>query len=118
MPPIIETRALSVGHLPLVRWVMGELGIFEVIEELCTKHQLSRVSDAECVGAMVLKVLSGRTALYAMETWRAHTDTDLLIGEGCEPEAFNDERLAVALDHLDQAGSDRVMGALVERYLT
>jgi len=113
----VRTQGSSVGHLPLIRAVMDQLGIVEVVDRLCPKHEQSRVSDADCVAAMVLNILSGRTALYAMEEWLGSTDTELLVGEGCAPDAFNDTRLALTLDHLDAVGTDAIMGGVVEAYL-
>ena len=110
-------RALPIDHHPVVRSVIDTLGIPEVIDRHCPKHELARVSDAECVTAMIFNILSGRVALYAMEVWCSKTDTELLIGEGCEPDAFNDTRLAVALDNLDAAGSDTILGGVIEGYL-
>ena len=115
MEPDIHIESRSVGHLPLIRSILGRLGIPQVVEHHCPKHDQSRVSDAECLTVMVLNILSGRVALYAMEKWCAVTDTELLIGEGCDPDAFNDTRLAVALDHLDQVGTDKLMGSVIER---
>lgn len=117
MLPDIETHAFPVGHLPIVRHYLDELGILDVLDRHLPSHAQARVSDAECVTAMVLNILSGRCALYAMETWLRHTDTELLIGRGCEPDAFNDTRLALALDHLDAVGTDTLMGDLVQHYL-
>ena len=75
------------------------------------------MTDAECVTAMILNILSGRVALYRMEEWFMLTDAEVLMGRGISSDWFNDTRLAVALDHLDDAGTDRVLGAIVERYL-
>ena len=115
MEPDIHIESRSVGHLPLIRSILCRLGIPQVVEHHCPRHAQSRVSDAECLTVMVLNILSGRVALYAMEKWCAVTDTELLIGEGCDPDAFNDTRLAVALDHLDQVGTDKLMGSVIER---
>jgi hypothetical protein len=117
MVPHIQTEGRPVPHLLLRRWAMDELGIPSVIEEHCSKHALARVSDAECAVALGLNILSGRLALYAMDGWLSHTDAELLVGEGCMPDAFNDTRLALALDHLDEVGTDVIMGGIVERYL-
>ncbi len=112
-----QHEILPVGHLPVVRGLMEQLGILETIDEHCPKRRGARVSDAECVGAMALNILSGRVALYRMEQWFAETDAELLLGEGVASNAFNDTRLATALDHLDEAGTDRILGDVVARYL-
>ncbi len=117
MSPQVHSEIRAVRHLPAVRFYADLLGIPQVIEAICPKHDQSRVSDAECVMAMIYNILDGRVALYAMDTWCANADVELLIGEGCEPDAFNDTRLAVALDHIDEAGTDAIMAGVIERYL-
>ncbi len=113
----IRTIIRPVGHLPFVRGVVERLGILEVIDDHCPLRFGNKVSDAECVGAMILNILSGRVALYRMEEWLALTDVELLLGEGVPREALNDTRLARALDYVDAAGTDTILGAVVLRYL-
>ncbi len=96
---------------------MSDLGIVEVVDEHSPAHPLSRVSDGDCVAAMVLNILSGRMALFRMEEWLKRSDAQLLLGEHCEPSTFNDTRLAAALDHLDDVGTDTLMADVVGRYL-
>lgn len=54
----IETYA--VGHLPVVRAIMDELGIVQFVDRLPPMHSQARVSDGHCVAAMILNILSGR----------------------------------------------------------
>ena len=102
----INTLILPVGHLPLVRAAMDEPQILDVIEERCPARAGSRVTDAECMGGMILNVLSGHVALYRMEKHMAQLDAEVLLGKGVPADAFNDTRLAAMLDHVDEAGSD------------
>lgn len=110
-----ETRHL--GHLPLIRALITKLGIDQVVHDLLPKDPRSRVSDADCVAAMVLNVLSGRCALYSMPEFFEHTDTDIVLGSNCPADAFNDARLAATLDHLFDVGTDHVLGRVVGAYL-
>ena len=103
--------------MPFVRAIVAELGILDVVEEFCPRHQLNRVSDAECVLGLMLNVLCGRPALYRMDEWLGKLDVDVLFGEGADASAFNDTRLGLALDHLDEAGTDTVMAAVARNYL-
>jgi len=113
----INTLILPVGHLPLVRAAMDEPQILDVIEERCPARAGSRVTDAECMGGMILNVLSGHVALYRMEKHMAQLDAEVLLGKGVPADAFNDTRLAAMLDHVDEAGTDNVFSAVVDRYL-
>ncbi len=66
MSPQVHSEIRAVRHLPAVRFYADLLGIPQVIEAICPKHDQSRVSDAECVMAMIYNILDGRVALYAM----------------------------------------------------
>jgi transposase len=114
----LHLETYPVGHLPVMRAAMEKLGLIEILDRLLPQHALSRVSDASCITVMLLNILSGRLALFRMDEWLSRTDTGLLLGEGLEADAFNDTRLALALDHLDAVGTDCVMGEVVQAYLS
>jgi len=116
-PTDLEYTARAVAHLPVVRAVVERLGILDVVDEACPKHPLNRVSDAQCVLSMVYNILCGHPALYRMEEWLAKLDGEVLFGEGVETDAFNDTRLAEALDHLDEAGTDNILSGVVRAFL-
>lgn len=117
IPSELDILARPVAHLPFVRAVVDQLGLLTLIEGHCPTHTLNRVSDAQCVLALILNVLSGRPALYRMDEWLARLDTDVLFGEGVPADAFNDTRLAEALDHLDEAGTDTILADFAKSYL-
>jgi len=117
IPDELDILARPVAHLPFVRAVVGQLGILEMVDERCPKHPLNRVSDAQCVLALVLNVLCGRPALYRMDDWLAQLDVDVLFGPGTSADAFNDTRLAEPLDHLDEAGTDTLLADIARGYL-
>jgi len=118
IPDDLQLSARPVAHLPLVRAVIDKLGILDVIDEHCPKHALNRVADSDCVLALITNVLAGRPALYRMDEWLGRLDVEVLFGEGAQADAFHDTRLGVALDHLDQAGTDNIMFDVSQRYLT
>jgi hypothetical protein len=112
-----EIHSVPVAHLPVLRALIDRLGIHAIIDAALPRHPLSRVSDADCVVAMMLNVLCGRVALFRMDEWMARTDVELLLGPGREAEAFNDSRLATSLDHLDDYGTDTILTAVVTAYV-
>jgi len=112
-----DLQAVPVAHLPVLRALVDQLGIHEILDAALPKHPLSRVSDADCVVAMMLNVLCGRVALFRMDQWMGRTDTELLLGPGREADAFDDNRLAAALDHIDVVGTDWLLTGVVQRYL-
>jgi len=117
IPDDIKLNARPLAHLPLVREIVERIGILDVVDDRCPRHTLNRVSDAQCVLALITNVLAGRPALYRMDQWLAKLDVDVLFGEGAQADAFHDTRLGVALDHLDEAGTDNILRDLAVRYL-
>lgn len=115
--PDLDLDPRPIGHLPLVRAVIDQLHIREVVDELMPPDPRCRVSDGECVTVMLLNLLEGRVALYEMERWLARTDVELLLGEGVAADAFNDARLASCLDHIAEHGTEEVLSAVVRAYL-
>jgi transposase len=113
----IDLQTRHLGYLPLIRALISKLGIDRVLDDILPKDPRSRVSDADCVAAMILNVLSGRCALYSMPAFFEQVDTDVVLGTRCSPDAFNDTRLAATLDHLFDAGTDHVLGRIVQTYL-
>ena len=114
-PLLLE--ACPVGHLPLIRAVIDDLGIVPVLEERCPKHPLAVVSDADCVVLMILNLISGRVALHRMNDWLDRTDAEILLGTQRPASAFHDTRLEACLDHIAAAGTDLLLGDVVDRYL-
>jgi transposase len=113
----LQHRVLPVGHLPLIRGLIDRLGFKEVIDRYLPRHPLAKVSDAECVVAMILNVLSGRQSIWRIDQWLEKIDLELLMGAGVEGAFFNDTRLGGALDRLDEIGTDRILGDIVTAFL-
>jgi transposase len=117
LPADLRVEPLPVAHLPVIRAIVDELQIRDVLDDVLPLDVRGRVSDGDCVTAMILNILEGRVALYSMEQWLARTDTRVLLGADCPAEAFNDARLAACLDHLHEAGTDDILTRVVTRYL-
>jgi hypothetical protein len=56
----LDIRRLLVGHLPVIRACLDQLGVFAVLDEHLPQHPQAHGSDAECLAVMVLNILSGR----------------------------------------------------------
>lgn len=115
--PDLDICSVPVAHLPVIRALIDQLEIHSILDAALPQHPLSRVSDADCVVAMMLNVLCGRVALFRMDEWIGRTDVELLLGPGREADAFDDNRLAAALDHIDAVGTDALLTAVVKAYL-
>ena len=116
LPTDLDLVSVPVAHLPVIRALIDQLGIHAIIDAALPQHPLSRVSDADCVVVMMLNVLCGRVALFRMDEWLGRTDVELLLGAGREADAFDDNRLSAALDHIDTAGTDSLLTAVVTDY--
>lgn len=109
----LQLRAAPASHLPVLRAIIDDLDIVGVVDTLLPKHPGARVSDAQCVVALILNILSGRLALWRMASWLEEIDLELVLGEGVEADAFNDTRLGEALEHIDAVGTDTVLSRVV-----
>ena len=113
----LEIRTLAVGHLPLIRACIDQLGIMDVLDAHLPRHPLAKASDAECVAVMILNIMSGRVGLWRMDQRFEHVDIELLLGDGVEAGWFHDNRLGRALDHIDEAGTDTLLTDIVLKFL-
>jgi transposase len=113
----LEIRSQPVGHLPVIRACLAQLGVFDTLDAHLPRHPLAQASDAECLAVMVLNILSGRVALWRMDQRFEHIDLELLLGDGVQASWFHDNRLGRALDHIDAVGTDTLLSDLVLRYL-
>ena len=109
--------AAVLRHLPLLREMIGRLGIRDVVHRELPPDPRNRVVDADCVVLMIENILHGRVALYGMNDWLEATDIDVILGEGCPADAFTDDRLAKTLDHIYAYGVDDLLSAVVRGYL-
>ena len=115
--PELEISSAVVGHLPVIRACLDKLGVLDVVDRHLPKHPLAHASDAECLAVMVLNILSGRVALWRMDSRFANTDFELLLGEGAESSWFHDTRLGQSLDRFDAVGTDTLLGETVVGFL-
>jgi len=105
------------GCLPLIAEYTRRLGILRAVEEALPRDGRNKVSHAECVGLMMLNILSGRVGLYHMGPWLEVMDGTVLLGEGCDPRFFSDARLAGTLDRIFDYGPDNLLTDVVTSYL-
>jgi len=116
-PDSPQYGAAVLRHLPLLREMIGRLGIRDEVHKALPPDPRNRVVDADCVVLMIENILHGRVALYGMNDWLEATDIDVILGEGCPADAFTDDRLAATLDHIYACGVDDLLSAVVRGYL-
>lgn len=98
----VTTR--RVDHLPIVVQALERLEVRKTIDELCPPDPRNRVTTGQCVEALIARLLDGSHTLYRVDERLGEYDLALTFGWDFGSDAFNDERLAKALDHLYEAG--------------
>ncbi|MBT7304068.1 MAG: IS1634 family transposase [Victivallales bacterium] len=113
----LDFHPSQLAHLPIISEYTRRLGILGAVDAALPRDGRNKVSDAECVGLMMLNILSGRVGLYHMGPWLEATDEGVVLGEGCSPGLFSDARLAGALDRIFEYGPDNLLTDVVLSYL-
>src|SRR5271169_376970 len=99
-----EVTSRRVDHLPVVVQALERLGVRKTIDELCPPDPRNRVTTGQCVEALIARLLDGSHTLYRVDERLGEYDLALTFGWHVESDAFNDERLAKALDELYEVG--------------
>jgi len=111
------------GELPasfaLVLPVCRELRLAEIVDRLCPMHHFEHVSHGQVVEFLILHILQepDRQPLYKLEEWAESHNVSLLYE--CPASAFNDDRVARALEALAPqiaAIETAVVTEAIERY--
>ena len=118
-PKKLALVSTNVGALPLVRRMMGRLGIDELFERHLTGRRLGRKAEldpARALSVMVANVLLCREPLYGVARWAGGFRPDLFgMGEH-DARLLNDDRIGRALDRLFQTErTSTLMTAIVTK---
>jgi transposase len=113
----LDIRGLPVGHLPVIRACLDQLGVFAVLDEHLPQHPRAHASDAEWLAVLVLNILSGRVVPWRMDQRFEPVDLELLLGDGMQASWFHENRRGRALDHIARVGTDTLLSEIVVRYL-
>ena len=101
-----EMRVSQAQHLPLVAAFLERMGLAAVAGAAVPSEMA--VDLGSVVKLMILDTLSGRSPLYRLESFAAALDTELLLGRGVSPGAFNDTTLGRALDAVYACGTEQL----------
>jgi transposase len=116
-PLPVEIASLDLPPtFPIVLPVCRDLGIAEVVDRLCPMHHCGSLSHGQVIEFLVLHILQApdREPLYKLEEWAADHNVNFVFG--CEPAAFNDDRVGRALEAISQQVG-AIEAALVTRAL-
>jgi len=97
--------------LPIVSAYAGKIGLVERIDALLRCEM--EVSPGRIVLAMILDALAGRSPLFRLNEFYADKDIELLLGEPISLSKLSDDTLGRVLDKLWEAGTNKVLGAVM-----
>jgi transposase len=89
-------------------------------DRLFPKDPRTPVSDTQCVLALLCHILSRpeRVALYRTSERLQELELSVLFGADLDADMFSDQRLAMALDHIDRFGTDESMSEVARIFLS
>jgi transposase len=118
-----ETRFKQVDVLPMVKYFMDQLDLFNLFSKYVPAAAGSLAEHAQSLCILVANIICDNKPLYKVQEWlRQYSDG--LVTEPIEPGFFNDDRLARALTALFRSDRHSLMtevtgnAILVHRLLT
>ena len=100
----------QVNHLPIVAEFARSLGLVEIVNRLVPVEM--EVEPGVMVLGLVLDTLSGRSPLYHLESAFSDCDRAVLFGKDLAANYFSDDSAGRVMDHLFDAGTQRIFSAL------
>jgi len=102
--------AAQINHLPIVASYARRLGLVEMVNRLVPVEM--DVEPGIIVLGMVLDTLSGRSPLYHLESAFEACDRGVLFGQEIPASDFSDDNVGRILEHLFNAGTQKIFSAL------
>lgn len=102
--------AAQINHLPIVASYARRLGLVEIVNRLVPVEM--EVEPGIIVLGMVLDTLSGRSPLYHLESAFEACDRAVLFGQEIPASYFSDDNVGRMLEHLFDAGTQKIFSAL------
>jgi transposase len=102
--------AAQINHLPIVASYARRLGLVEIVNRLVPVEM--DVEPGIIVLGMVLDTLSGRSPLYHLESAFEACDRGVLFGQEIPASDFSDDNVGRILEHLFNAGTQKIFSAL------
>ncbi|BBO83479.1 IS4 family transposase [Desulfosarcina ovata subsp. sediminis] len=103
-----ETRFKQVDVLPMVKYFMDQLDLFNLFSKYVPASEGSLAEHAQSLCILIANIICDNKPLYKVQEWLCQY-TDGLVTEPVEPSFFNDDRLARALSALFHADRHTLM---------
>ncbi|WP_074951988.1 IS1634 family transposase [Alicyclobacillus macrosporangiidus] len=97
---------------PMWAQMMRRFGWAAAINDFVGPQTGCKVSVGDRISALLINILTDRSALYRVEDFYRERDVEALIGPGVQAEDLNDDALARALDAIYEAGPDKLFSRL------
>ncbi len=94
-----ETRFKQVDVLPMVKYFMDQLNLFNIFAKNVPAVDGSLADHAQSLCILIANIICDNKPLYKVQEW-LHQYSDGLVEEPVEASLFNDDRLARALSAL------------------
>ncbi|MGA9752821.1 MAG: IS1634 family transposase [Acidobacteriota bacterium] len=107
----VDFQITDARFLPIVSAFATRIGLVDQIDRLVACDM--EVSPGRIVLALILDALSGRSPLFRLQEFFADKDIELLLGEDIPPTKLADYTLGRVLERLCDAGTNKVLGAVV-----
>jgi transposase len=107
---VAELSVHRVDYRPIVRAYMQKLGLVGLINQLVPSEM--EVEPGLIVAGMIQDTFSGRSPLYRLKSFFSTQDTELLLGQPVDTEAFSDHNVARVMDRIYKVGTSRVFSEL------
>ena len=101
----------KVDVLPMVKYYMDQLGIYDLFAKYVQNPKRSPVDSAQILSVMVANIVCASRPLYRVEQWAADY-MDGLTEYGFNASIYNDDQLAKKLDLLFKADRNSFMAEL------
>ena len=108
-------QRFNVDANPLIRHVMKQLGIRELISDAVASYGNETIPVVDIVLLMVCNITTGRIPLYGLPQWARSVNPHCLGFSAEQMQAVNDDRLARALDKLYYSDRASLMTKIVVR---
>ncbi|MCJ7539964.1 MAG: IS1634 family transposase [Desulfobacterales bacterium] len=104
----LETRFKQVDVLPMVKYFMDELDLFNLFKKYVPAAPDSLADHAESLCILTANIICDNKPLYKVKEWLSNY-SDGIVDEPIEANLFNDDRLARALSALFNANRHSLM---------
>lgn len=112
-----ETNFQQVDVLPLVKYYMDQLQLFDLFKKYVPAAPDSLTEHAESLCVLTANIICDNKPLYKVREWFAQY-SDGLVDEPVQANLFNDDRLARSLSALFQADRHSLMTEVSSKAIT